>query len=143
MCLPTTAEPAQIPARAAQRAPSASLDFRTMLTWGHVASPLNETYCLKLVPQVRFLPSGSERHWQSHCSGSQGLCGPRLLMSGRAQCQVISDAPGVQNQLIHQLRDPLRVRLLGPGQRTSESSLQVGPGRAGGDRVNFSLALGQ
>lgn len=45
------------------RAPSAYLVSGTMLTHsltrGHVASPLNGTYCLKLVPQVHFLPSGS------------------------------------------------------------------------------------
>lgn len=43
--------------QAAQQAPSASLDFGIMFTWGHVASPLKGTYCLKLVPQVHFLPS--------------------------------------------------------------------------------------
>lgn len=52
-------KPPQTSAQAAQRAPSTSLDFRPALTWGHVASPLNGTYCLKLVPQVHFLPSGN------------------------------------------------------------------------------------
>lgn len=35
-----------------------------------------------------------------------------------------SDAPGAQNQLIHKLCDLPRIRLPGPGQSTSRSSLQ-------------------
>lgn len=55
--------------------------------------------------------------------GSQGLGRPKLLLSGSAKRQVISDAPGVQNQLIHKLCNLLRIRLLGSGQRISKSSL--------------------
>lgn len=47
----------------------------------------------------------------------------RLLMSKCVKRQVISDAPEVQNQLIHKLCDLPRVRLLGPGQRIRKSSL--------------------
>lgn len=82
------------------------------------------------------LSTKERQRWQSQCSGSQGLCRPGLLMSTCVKRQVISDPPEVQNQLIHKLCDQPRVRLLGPGQRISECSLRVGPGRRG-DRVNF------
>lgn len=62
MSLPVMAKPPQTGAASAQAAlwaPSASLESGTELTWGHVASPLNGTYCFKLVPQVHFLTSGN------------------------------------------------------------------------------------
>lgn len=37
--------------------------------------------------------------------GLLGVLLARLLLARRVRCQVISDAPGVQNQLIHKLRD--------------------------------------
>lgn len=86
--------------------------------------------------ELMTLSANEGQGWQSCRSGSQRLCGPRLLLSRCATCQVISDAPGVQNGLIHKLCDLPRVRLLGPGQRIRESSLQVGPGR-GGRRVSL------
>ena len=52
-------QPGTASAQAARGAPSACLDSGTMPTWGHVASPLNGTYCFKLVLQVHFLPSGN------------------------------------------------------------------------------------
>lgn len=44
-------------------------------------------------------------------------------MSRCEKCQGTSDTPGVRNQLIHKLCHLPRVRLPGPGQRISESSL--------------------
>lgn len=73
--------------------------------------------------ELRTLSTTEGQRWQSQSSGSQGLRRPRLLMSGCVKRQVISDAPEVQNQLIHRLCDLSKVRLLGPGQGLSESSL--------------------
>lgn len=71
-----------------------------------------------------FLPSGTSDFKQDKgqggytpCSGSHGLRGLRLLPSRQMNGQVISDAPGVPNQLIHQLCDLPGVRLLPQGQR--------------------------
>lgn len=62
-------------------------------------------------------------------------------MSGFEKCQEISDTPGVKNQLIHKLGALPRVRLPAPGQRISQSSLQVGSGGQGGDGVNIPPLL--
>lgn len=61
MSLPIIAKPTQTGAASLQaaRLQHVSNWTPTMLPGGHVAAPLNGTYCLKLVPQVHFLPSGN------------------------------------------------------------------------------------
>lgn len=61
------------------------------------------------------------QEWQNRCSGSQGVGRPKLLLSTCEWCQALSDALGVQNQLIHKLSDLPRTKLLAKGQRMSRS----------------------
>lgn len=109
------------------RRAASAVGLQVQLTGPRMAAPLNGTYCLRPVPQVCFLPSGTSGFKQDKgqggytpCSGSHGLRGLRLLPSRRMNGQVISDAPGVPNQLIHQLCDLPRVRLLPQGQRLED-----------------------
>lgn len=133
--------PTQSSAQAAQRAPSTSLDYAHLGPCGITSKwdLLSQTCSTGAFPalwELTTLSTNEGQGVQSQCSGSQGLCRARLLMSRRVKCQVISDAPEVQNQLIHKLCDLPRVRLLGPCQRISESSLHVGPGRAEEGGIN-------
>lgn len=75
---------------------------------------------------------------QNRHSGSQGLGQPKLLLSKCVWCQVIYNAPGVQNQPIHKLSDLTRTRLLAKGQMVSPSPLH-----GAGSRQLSSLEIGQ
>lgn len=78
------------------------------------------------------------QRWQNRHSGSQGLGQPKLLLSKCVWCQVIYNAPGVQNQPIHKLSDLPRTRLLAKDQRVSPSPLY-----GAGSRQLSSLETGQ
>lgn len=104
------------------------LQDHTYLALGSIISKwdlLSQTCSTSAFPalwELMTLSTNEGQGWQSQRSGSQGLCVQRLLLCRCVKCQLISDAFGVQNQLIHRLHDLPRVRLLGPGQRVRESS---------------------